>query len=135
MAQSSLQHVFLPEVAQALGTNCIIPENAEIGNAIGAVMAELVASSSVEISQWNDSGIYYIVHDENGSTRYNSVSAATDHAIASASESAKREALLRGAKGDLNIQIIRTGNSHESGPTEKMTYGGKITARIRFSLV
>ena len=43
--------------------------------------------------------------------------------------------MLRGAKGDLDVQIIRIGNSHEGGPTEKMTYGGKITARIRFSLV
>ena len=42
-------HVFLPDVAKALGTNCIIPEHAEVANALGAVIADISAKAQVEI--------------------------------------------------------------------------------------
>lgn len=127
-------HVFLPDVAKALGTKCVLPDNAEIGNAIGAVMAELIVRSRVEITQWNDSGMYYIVHDENGSTRYDSLPKAIAHASKSAEIAAKKEAVLRGAKGELVARIIKEGNSHGTFAGENLTYGGMITAEVRFTL-
>lgn len=105
-------HVFLPEVAKALGTECVLPDNAEIGNAIGAVMAELIVRSSVEITQWEDAGMLYMVHDDNGSTSYKQLQDAADHAEKSAILQAEKEARLRGASGPLECKIIKQGNSH-----------------------
>ena len=127
-------HVFLPRVAKALGTKCVLPENAEIGNAIGAVMAELVVRARVEITQWNDMGMFYIVHDENGSTKYDSLPHAIEHAATSAKVAAEKEARLRGAKGDLEIKIIKQGNSHGNTDAGNLTYGGIVTAELRFSM-
>ena len=57
-------HVFLPAVAEALGTDCILPENAEVANALGALKADISAAVCVEISKaLSSSGaIHYIVH-------------------------------------------------------------------------
>ncbi len=127
-------HIFLPEVAKALGTRCVLPDNAEIGNAIGAVMAELIVKGRVEITQWDDAGMYYIVHDEDGSTRYDDLKSAEAHAINSARVAAEKEARLRGATGNLYIQVSKEGNSHGKDVGSNLTYGGIVTAEIRFSI-
>jgi len=127
-------HVFLPEVAKALGTKCILPQNAEVGNAIGAVMAELVVVARVEISQWQNPTIYYMVHDANGSTKYENISDATIHARKSAELAAVKEAKLRGATGDIEVKITQKGYVHEKATDEKLLYGGIVTAEARFSI-
>lgn len=127
-------HVFLPEVAKALGTGYLLPDHAEIGNAIGAVMAELIVRSKVEITQWDVAGIFYIVHDENGSTRYDDLKSAEAHAVNSARIAAEKEARLRGAPGNLSINVIKEGNMHGKATEGEFTYGGTVTAEIRFAI-
>ena len=43
-------HVFLPAVAKALGAECILPENAEVANALGALKADINSVARVEVS-------------------------------------------------------------------------------------
>jgi len=127
-------HVFLPEVANALGTKCLLPQNAEVGNAIGAVMAELIAVARVEITQWQNPTIYYMVHDENGSTKYETIIDAAIHARKSAELAAIKEAKLRGATGDIEVTVTQKGYSHEKEAGENLLYGGIVTAEARFSI-
>ena len=56
------------------------------------------------------------------------------YASHSAEIAAKKEAVLRGAKGDLTVRIIKEGNSHGMFAGENLTYGGMITAEVRFTL-
>lgn len=128
-------HVFLPEVAAALGTRCVLPEHAEIGNAIGAVMAELIARGSVEVSQWDEGGMVYLVHTPEGSVKFERMEDAAEAARAAAADKAVREALLRGAKGELQPVITVQGNSHDGRPTDRLVYGGTVTAEVRYSHV
>ena len=48
---------------------------------------------------------------------------------------AVREALLRGAQGELRPVITFEGNTHDGRPTESLTYGGTVTAEVRYSHV
>ena len=128
-------HVFLPEVAKALGTRCILPEHAEIGNAIGSVMAELIARASVTLTQWDEGGVTYMVHTPDGSEKHRDLEEATEIARAAAAAQAVREAQLRGAMGQLHPVITQQGNSHDGRASEHLTYGGTVTAEVRYSYV
>lgn len=43
-------HVFLPAVAEALGVPCILPEHGEVANAVGAVVSNITAVATAEIT-------------------------------------------------------------------------------------
>ena len=128
-------HVFLPEVAAALGTRYVLPEHAEIGNAIGAVMAELIARASISVTQWEDGGLVYKVHTPKGSVKLRSLEEAKALAIEFATSEAMREARLRGAKGEFVPAIELRGNTHTGRVTDNLVYGGTVTAEIRYSHV
>jgi hypothetical protein len=98
-------HVFLPDVAKALGTNCIIPEHAEVANAVGAVIADISAKAQVEISpNYTVGGIAgYTVLTPNGNQVYDTLEEANSAAIETAIQSATEEARRRGALGELSL--------------------------------
>ena len=126
-------HIFLPEAAEALGAKCVLPDHAEIGNAIGAVMAELVVRASVMVTQWDEGGLTYLVHTPEGSVKYRDLAAATELAKQTASAEAIREALLRGAKGELRPAITLQGNTHDGRGYSTLAYGGSVVAEVRYS--
>ena len=99
-------HVFLPDVAEALGTNCIIPEHAEVANAVGAVIADISAEAQVEISpNYTTGGIAgYTVHTPKGNQVYGTLEEASDKAIEAAIQSVTEEARRRGALGELSVR-------------------------------
>lgn len=115
-------HLFLPEVARALGTRCIIPENAPVANALGAAVCNITATSTVVVEPSRDdmgAETFYVYAP---SRRI--CAADFDEAIAIAKEEAQKEALAeakrRGADGDialsLDIQehIARVGHTVDS---------------------
>ena len=128
-------HVFLPAVAAALGTRCVLPDHAEIGNAIGAVMAELIARATVTVTQWDEGGLTYLVHTPDGSVKFDQAETAAACARSAAAAEAVREALLRGAQGELHPTITQQGNTHNGQATASLTYGGTVTAEVRYSHV
>ena len=123
------------EVAAALGTRCVLPEHAEIGNAIGAVMAELIARASIPLTQWDEGGLVWLVHTPSGSVKFKDVEEATALAREAAAAEAVKEARLRGAQGELHPVITQQGNTHDGRSTERLTYGGTVTAEVRYSYV
>ena len=99
-------HVFMPEVAKALGAECILPEHAEVANAFGALEADLNAVVTVTISAryLPDQGRFcYIVHAPEGSRRIEDKDDAIDFAAAAARKEAEKEARRRGAEGRIKI--------------------------------
>ncbi len=99
-------HVFLPAVAEALGTECVLPENAEVANALGALKADISTVARVEIfRKLTSSGkTDFIVHAPSGSTRFDSLEEALELATAASEEAALKEARARGALGQLDVR-------------------------------
>ena len=96
-------HLFLQEVADALNTECVLPEDAEVANAIGALNAYIDTSVRVEVTQRlsTERGNYYIAHLPTGSRRFTDIDEAIAAAKEAAEEQAVREAKSRGASGKI----------------------------------
>lgn len=97
--------IFLPEVAAALNTSCIIPEHSEVANAIGALNANVHTVFKVEITQRlsSNGNKFYIAHLPSGSQVFDSMDDAVSAAKASAESSAREAALSRGADGEIAV--------------------------------
>lgn len=100
-------HLFLPEVAKALGTRCIIPENAPVANALGAAVCNITATSTVVVEPSRDdmgAETFYVYAP---SRRI--CAADYDEALSLAKEEAQKEALAeakrRGADGDIALSL------------------------------
>ncbi len=95
-------HVFLPDVAKALGCECIIPENAGVINAVGAVAGNITASVSVSIRRAED---VYIAFCPGGNREYETLDEATNAAFIEAEKAALEEISKRGA--GTSVRLIR----------------------------
>ena len=112
-------HIFLPDVAKALGAKCVIPERASVANALGAIIGNVVAVCEILIKpQYSLDGIEgYIVFGKS----QNSVVVDRDEAIAigqrQAEEGAQEEARRRGASGDLAVtsEVVTKAAPSKSG--------------------
>jgi len=98
-------HIFLPDVAHALGTECVIPENAGVANALGAILGNITATSEIAVKpQYTLDGIggYAVFGPESTRTvldREEAVVIATREAEAAA----RAEAARRGAAGEITV--------------------------------
>ena len=104
-------HVFLPAVAEALGAACVLPEHAEVANALGALKADIRVTVEVDVAQRlsSEEKLYYVMHAPTGSVRFDELEAAQTAAQAAAEAEALREARARGAAGDLtaDTRLVR----------------------------
>ena len=112
-------HLFLPRVAEVLGAACLLPENAEVANAIGALAADLNATIRIPISQRYIPAAdmtYYIVHAPTGSFKVNDRAEAIAKAKRAAQSAALSEARRRGAEGDV---AVRAWVEHHTSDVDK----------------
>lgn len=104
-------HIFLPRVAAALGARCVIPEHAEVANAVGAVVANINARASVAIDVLDSAAgpAGYAVHTAGGNEVFEDedLDEAYGQALACARAEARclaeAEARRRGAIGELSF--------------------------------
>ena len=129
-------HVFLPAVAKALGAQCILPENAEVANALGALMADIDVVSRVEISQRlaSNGGMYYIAHAPTGSKRFDNLSDAIEMAKAASAEAAVKEARSRGAAGDIEVNTIVEKNRATTEWGADVSLGSAVISEVTVRL-
>ncbi len=129
-------HLFLPEVAKALGVRCVIPEHSGVANAIGAVVADVNARSTVEIRSGfgADGRFSYTIHAADRMERYEDAEEALNAARAAARELAESEARRRGALGELSVSVRvdahsgtdRYGATVDLGTTVIATASGRL---------
>ena len=98
-------HIFLPDVAKALGVKCIIPDNSEVANAVGAVAADINACVTLNIrAEYTYEGNRRFIITGPG---VRSETAKYEEAIEEASREAERmaseEARRRGALGEISV--------------------------------
>ena len=119
-------HIFLPDVAKALGTACVIPKEANVVNAVGAVACNITASHTVEI--WPDDG-GFVVHDENGSSVIKELEVAIEYVWPLAEKKAREDAISRGAAEPLTVR-------RNVKPITAVTgYGGEIFMRCEVTAI
>lgn len=100
-------HIFLPDVAKAFNTKCVIPEYAQVANAVGALCCKISAQSQVIVKANNilamDGIEGFVAHTPDGNIYCEEL----DDAISVAKENATQQAILRakerGAVHDLDV--------------------------------
>ena len=129
-------HVFLPAVARALGAQYVLPEHAEVANALGALKADIHVVSRVEVSQRLSTarGLFYIVHAPDRSLDFTSMDKAIETAEAAAEAAAVKEARARGALGRLAVNTYTkrytTVSSQGASVSMGCTAVSEVTARF-----
>ncbi|MBQ4088247.1 MAG: hydantoinase/oxoprolinase family protein [Clostridia bacterium] len=98
-------HIFLPDVAKALGVMCIIPENSEVANAVGAVVADVSARAVVNIRQeyTYEGNPCWILTAPGMRLQQPKYESAIAEATRIAEQMAGEEARRRGAMGELTV--------------------------------
>lgn len=101
-------HIFLPDVARALGVKCVIPENSEVANAVGAVVADVTALATVNIrAEYTYEGNRcWILTAPGIRVQQDKHEDAIAEAKRIAEKLAAEDARLRGALGELSIETI-----------------------------
>ncbi len=99
-------HIFLPDVAKALGTKCVIPENAGVANAVGAIVGDVSVTATIEISPiYTPGGVTgYTVFGKSKNTVVHELEEAIALAKKEAGHAARAEAKRRGVKGTLKTE-------------------------------
>ncbi len=99
-------HVFLPDVAKALGTTCIIPEHAGVANALGAIVGNISATVTIDIKpgETQTGGhcftVFGLTENHQFTRKDDAINKATEIAEAAAVEEAKH----RGAVGHITVK-------------------------------
>lgn len=108
-------HLFLPEVARALGGICVTPAEAPVANALGAVVGHISATAQTEILPVEDGSLpssgqddpegTYILRTPEGTRQVTGYQEAVRQGTQLAQKAAEEEARRRGAKGQLAVTV------------------------------
>lgn len=119
--------LFLPDVAAALGTTCVLPPYAEVANAVGAVCGSIRAEVTVEVRQGyqapeDSEGFFYLLGESGAHYRKQEEAVAAAHTLAEAR--ARAEAHARGASGALTVTCTTRNQTAEilGGTTPLSSY-------------
>ncbi len=133
-------HIFLPSVAKALGTQCVIPAHAEVANAVGAIIADISVKTKVDVMpEYSLDGITgYMVYYSGGNKAFRELDEAVEFAKATAEELAVSDAKKRGALGELAVDIqvspntvySRQGAAVDMGTTVEANVTGRINTEV-----
>ena len=131
-------HIFLPDVAKALGTECVIPENAGVANAVGAIVGNISVTTEVEIHPNHTPGGIrgYTVHTPEGNFVSEQRSDAEKIALEAASSEAVKEARRRGLSGEISVTAALKAARGTTGSIDYIDLGSiaEATAIGAFSL-
>ena len=122
-------HIFLPDVAAAIGAPCVIPQDAEVANAIGAAVASVTARVVVRITaDWSAGGLDgYVVNADGFREEYVTKEEAESVARGIASEAAEDLARRRGASGPMTVSVtVEDQNGFAEGA--RLYLGSTVTA-------
>ena len=124
-------HIFLPDVAKALGTRCVIPENAGVANALGAVVGNIAVTCEIEVKpEYSLAGIGgYLVYGKSQNSHADYQDEAVAIALNEAETAAREEAIRRGASGDISVTSEVKTNTAETVNKTEILLGIKVIAK------
>ncbi len=97
-------HLFLPDVAEALGTDYVIPDHAAVANALGAAVSNISAVVSAEVRP--EEGGFWI-HTPRQRLFEEDQEEAFHMAERFVMEEARQEAIRRGVRGEITVSCSR----------------------------
>lgn len=123
-------HIFLPDVARALGTRCVIPDNAGVANALGAILGNVTATSEVIIKpQYAIEGINgFIVFGKDRNSHVADRSESIRIGVQEAEAIAREEAVRRGASGDIAVTSRVTTKAAEASNMAEVLIEIRVSA-------
>lgn len=123
-------HIFLPDVAAAMGTECVIPPYAGVANAVGAVVGNVAAAVEVEVRpNHTPGGIkgFFVCSSESSEHVW-----LREEALALARDTARRlarqEAVERGVLGDLHVTVEEENSVGQAAKGHMVDLGALVTA-------
>ncbi len=130
-------HIFLPDVAKALGTHCVIPENAGVANAVGAIVANISVTSTVLIHPNTTGGGVsdYTVSGQSEGVVIEDYNEAIETARRIAETDARAEAAKRGVKGNITVEIYVGTKTSAARGNQIIDLGTTVTARATGALI
>jgi N-methylhydantoinase A/oxoprolinase/acetone carboxylase beta subunit len=98
-------HIFLDDIARMLATKAVLPKYHEVANALGAIVSNVHATCMVEVALKTESGRSsgYAVYAPLETRYFDALDDAEAFALAQAEQGARREALVRGAQGEVAL--------------------------------
>ena len=126
-------HIFLPDVAKALGVECVIPEHSEVANALGAAMANVSAQAVAEVhAAYTSEGVDgWMVHANGVNERYKDYDEAMNAAKTAVARLAQEEARRRGAMGETAVEVTVSERATQSRTGAEVKLGATVTGVAR----
>ena len=123
-------HIFLPDVARALGAECVIPPNAGVANAVGAVVGNISVDVEVELRPNHAAdGIHgYFVFASDRQELLPDRKQAEARCRALAEELARKEAHRRGVTGDVRVSVAAENRATADSKGATVDLGTLFTA-------
>jgi len=126
-------HVFLEEVARAMGAPFVIPENAGVANAVGAAVSHVLVEKRVRVIPLRGMDGVVSSYQVRGSGDVKSFRKAND-ALEAAREMARaqavEEARRRGSAGELECEIEESRSSYSAAGVADTVKEWVFTARV-----
>ena len=123
-------HLFLPKVAEKLGCACVIPEDAEVANALGAVLSDITSEVTLSVSantSYNVEG-NYLIYLPDGVRGFNKEAEAVEEAKKIALKMAEEDARRMGARGELHFDVTVVSNQLYDKSGSVKSLGTQVTA-------
>lgn len=100
-------HIFLPRVAELLGVPCIIPEHAEVANAIGAIVSDISVQEKITVSPnyTSDGPDCFTMYAAEETKNFEEMEDAIRYAKELAEAAAIAKARANGALGQLTVEV------------------------------
>jgi N-methylhydantoinase A/oxoprolinase/acetone carboxylase beta subunit len=123
-------HVFLPDVAMAMSAKCVIPANAGVANALGAIVGNISAICEIEVKpQYSIAGIDgYTVFGRLANSQVTDKDEAIKIALNEARAAAQDEAMRRGAVGHIALTTNVAVNAAAARNKMEVLLGIKVSA-------
>ena len=122
-------HIFLPDVARAMGAECVIPPNAGVANAVGAVVGNVTAYVEVELlPNYTAGGIEgYFVKASDRQEIFKDRKDAEARCRSIAMELAREEAVRRGVTGDIRVSVETSDRGVPDSKGNRVDLGSTFT--------
>lgn len=100
-------HIFLHDIAELLGTEAVVAPYYEVANAFGAIAGNILVTHSIEIKPiYEPSGLSgYTVFGNDENKTFGAMEEAEEFAVKEAETGAYKEAVRRGAAGDISVTV------------------------------
>jgi N-methylhydantoinase A/oxoprolinase/acetone carboxylase beta subunit len=121
---------FMPQVAAKLHTQCVIPPHAEVGNAVGAIVASVTHTVEILVQPHvvGAGTLTFLVHSPRGRERFQHFPEAVAHAEEVATTLAQKAVRAAGAEG-ISVKLDR--QEVLLGKLSEMTVRATATGRPR----